>query len=1364
VAKNKFSKALRHLKSTELDEKIKGLNESPTNSIGGVYALNQPGQRLSRELDPAKVFYPDVDGNWPAGIPGTPGEPNYIRPAGYWDEGPGTTAANPYDTLYTADWSYSILEDNPRNTETLIDPDTGYVRSELPPNSRSFILGPLVDLYFHNHSSDNRTYVGYVQKDTREFVLLGYVNGRWGNDNDGNLIYQDGFTSGRIWNGESSGFVATNSNFTFEMLQWFHDKLKAGLTVKNASFFNSGGVPVRSGTGGTGQPTGSVQGNAAGAGSGDASNSNDANVGSGTGGDPDIGTPQNTPNHGGPEDAQLYYTQQDPKVFANMTAGELAELGLNLLGLGLDIVAVAAIIFPEPGTSAAGLARLATRIGGRLGSGAINSARNRALRGALNPLGQRAVRSGAAGRVRRQVYSGRPYQGKRGFGKTTYGTTNRATARTYSNPGPLKGTPGTGSRVNPRGTVDTGTLPQRYIDKYGSRSVLGQKQIKLGPKAARRTFGEQFILEVATATPTVVTAPPTQEQIVKTNETADQTADAIVNTIPTDQAADLAVKAEGDAILIAANDPAVQEALDRATKYGPQSLTAEQKQILINNGYDDFVRGGMQGTDWLGDLLTLGISAAAAYALWPVIVRVGGSFINLVKTEHGMRALTDTAYKTFQTTGQMPSWYHWAFWKLFPQPLLNAFGAISGTTPAGSLLSTQGTAAGKIALHYILKPAALTAFFTALTKGDQRGAENLLRDSITDTVKQDIQSENYDLLMAMYDGIGQEAFMNLSEFYEDQKEGFNEKDARLDELYDPEYAKGIQDQIKEFDAVYSGASWEENGVRIYARSDWGAQFTKQSFESSGQSFEEYDSVREQLGFFNNDRGPNEDGRYMPLGWWQIMNAEENGHKPEQFTGIAYEIVSRSYKMDEIMKNPNYPKPGRNIYDNEADYLEASKLQDEYQKLLDEYINLWEGPGGYDEVSGKAWNFDEVSWEAMKNDARDARKRRDEFESQLDNIKKERDELTEEVFDLYDEIYQEMLIDYLMNPPETKYPTDVSYDSQKEVKPDYQEIAGLRPDGTQGPNKVGDVVPDHFGNPMKLVPRPGYGYNMWVPVKTAQKDNPNTPLGSTDPTTLATTAYETGKKKKKKKDDEEELFASYQNSGIVLSEGRRKILREIKQPYKLPEQPKQKYKMNFKGKFTAQNTPDVTASKQSDKVVTAKNAAGQTWRTNDKYWSGYESTERMNIIYDHVGHGQIYWDTIVNENQHKKNTRNREIQEHLNLIDHNKAMKEIIEQQTLDAPKDPLLKKVADKLKKQIDYPDKPARLGYPNNPPPREDELVNGQHPEHGQKSDYYKRLDPHSAEAMPATGNPKIDANIQKSVDVKRKVRKLKNILGKRG
>lgn len=42
---------------------------------------------------------------------------------------------------------------------------------------------------------------------------------------------------------------------------------------------------------------------------------------------------------------------------------------------------------------------------------------------------------------------------------------------------------------SPQGTVDRGTLPQRYIDKYGGRSVLGQQQIKMSPSAAARTFG-----------------------------------------------------------------------------------------------------------------------------------------------------------------------------------------------------------------------------------------------------------------------------------------------------------------------------------------------------------------------------------------------------------------------------------------------------------------------------------------------------------------------------------------------------------------------------------------------------------------------------------------------------------------------------------------------------------------------------------------------------------------------------------------------------------------------------------------------------------------------------------------------------------
>ena len=232
----------------------------------------------------------------------------------------------------------------------------------------------------------------------------------------------------------------------------------------------------------------------------------------------------------------------------------------------------------------------------------------------------------------------------------------------------------------------------------------------------------------------------------------------------------------------------------------------------------------------------------------------------------------------------------------------------------------------------------------------------------------------------------------------------------------------------------------------------------------------------------------------------------------------------------------------------------------------------------------------------------------------------------------------------------------------------------------------------------------------------------------------------------------------------LTESTRRQLREIKKPYEIREEPVQKlkkYRPNFKGKFKAQNTPDVTASKQSDELVASGNAKGQTWRTKDKNWSRYETQERMNVVFDKVGHGNMAWDMIVNENQRKNSWKNRQIQEQLNMIAAEKGERQLYpdyespwgkvihEQQTIDTDKDPavkvkhpLVKGLAKRLKGQIDYPEKPAKKGYPNDPPPK---MVDGWHPKLGQKYKYDK-LDPVSARAMPLQGNPEIDANIKKA------------------
>ena len=83
------------------------------------------------------------------------------------------------------------------------------------------------------------------------------------------------------------------------------------------------------------------------------------------------------------------------------------------------------------------------------------------------------------------------------------------------------------------------------------------------------------------------------------------------------------------------------------------------------------------------------------------------------------------------------------------------------------------------------------------------------------------------------------------------------------------------------------------------------------------------------------------------------------------------------------------------------------------------------------------------------------------------------------------------------------------------------------------------------------------------------------------------------------------------------------------------------------------------------------------------------------------------------------------------------------------------------MKKEIDYPKKPAAKGYPNKPPAKIDPNT-GMHPKYGKRYKYDK-LDPHSAESMPMQGDQEIDSNIEKATDRKRKARKLKNLLGKK-
>jgi len=394
--KNTFTKAIHHLKSKQIDEKLELLNEIPTNNTANIY-VNVPD-----------YYVQDPD------IPG--------------------------EITRAADFTQDALA-NGRDTTGLFDVDGTTILTIEPPGDTSYILGPMAAMWY---AWGNFTTIGYIRQSDRRMVDLGRITGPLGS-----------------WNG-STGFTSYGQ-LTLAQAVWFRDTPKLNGanndTPNYRAFYPGPPSNVADQYGrylcvitGTPKPTGYTP------------------------------PPRRVPPVMGPFDPNLPpgSARPDPGKAAPDPLGDLA-----ILLAAAGIVGAAALAFKA--AVAAGGAAALSAIASRL----RYLAKLRIDRGALNPFGQTAVRSGAAGRQRVDVYTGRPYQGPRGDRVgTQYGTVNQQTGNTYTNPGPLKGMPGTGSQTNPAGSLDRGTLPQRYIDKYGSRSVLGQQQVKMSPSAARRTFGE----------------------------------------------------------------------------------------------------------------------------------------------------------------------------------------------------------------------------------------------------------------------------------------------------------------------------------------------------------------------------------------------------------------------------------------------------------------------------------------------------------------------------------------------------------------------------------------------------------------------------------------------------------------------------------------------------------------------------------------------------------------------------------------------------------------------------------------------------------------------------------------------------------
>jgi len=197
VKRNRYRKALKILKSTEVDKKLKALDETIVNSTRGVYSVTKYSDEVSQNLS-----------------------------SEYWGGGNG-----PYENLET-DFSADYLEEDPsgKSTKGLIAED-GTVLSKLPPGGEQFILGPIVDGFIFDEEYGSYTNIGYIQKDTRQFVLLARIEGQW----------KDGLNGEhQVWDGTSNGLTIYNQKFTLEMAQWVRDCILNKDYSKNVPYFYSG--------------------------------------------------------------------------------------------------------------------------------------------------------------------------------------------------------------------------------------------------------------------------------------------------------------------------------------------------------------------------------------------------------------------------------------------------------------------------------------------------------------------------------------------------------------------------------------------------------------------------------------------------------------------------------------------------------------------------------------------------------------------------------------------------------------------------------------------------------------------------------------------------------------------------------------------------------------------------------------------------------------------------------------------------------------------------------------------------------------------------------------------------------------------
>ena len=246
---------------------------------------------------------------------------------------------------------------------------------------------------------------------------------------------------------------------------------------------------------------------------------------------------------------------------------------------------------------------------------------------------------------------------------------------------------------------------------------------------------------------------------------------------------------------------------------------------------------------------------------------------------------------------------------------------------------------------------------------------------------------------------------------------------------------------------------------------------------------------------------------------------------------------------------------------------------------------------------------------------------------------------------------------------------------------------------------------------------------------------------------------------------------------------KRIIRGVKKPVVIKEAKQEKIKRRPRVIGSKSNSKTINSGlmRQAEVPTSFKRPEDRMWGKYEKMQNARASQERKNQVLDHLGGSDHAWEYLLERNASKRSiagffdkdgtphtiTRKEQVNKDtlLFIADENGKKESIlqsdlndkldkefnqelfaayfVEQETMQADSDPLFKKVSRSLRKKIDYPDKPAKRGYPNEEPPK---MVNGYHPKYAEENRYYNKLDPISANLMPPTGNKEIDAKVKKA------------------